>query len=266
MNYKRIYDEFIKDRREKEKTLTGYTERHHILPRSIGGGDEPSNLIRLTPEDHFFAHLCLAKMHGGKLWAPVAFMAGGTRKDYEPIVSRKRYGWTLRAMGRESSGENARQYDWTIHDLEHRDGRLWSGTQYEMSALGIKRSLANMLIKGRVNSACGWFFKGRRPKFRGADFGGRDHMMYRPEVIRFLHLDGREFVGTQHDFSLSGEVSKSAACNLARGVARVANGWYVEGRPPVRKGRGARWFKKLEQNEISRGSSDFVKSQKGSAA
>lgn len=70
MNYQKIYSAFIADRRTSEDTnaLLGYTERHHIVPRSLGGGDESENLIRLTPEDHFFAHLLLAKIHGGKMW------------------------------------------------------------------------------------------------------------------------------------------------------------------------------------------------------
>lgn len=72
MDYHRIYLDFIKDRRAKEPGLAGYSEKHHILPRSLGGDDDAENLIRLTPEDHFVAHLLLAKMHGGKMWAPVA--------------------------------------------------------------------------------------------------------------------------------------------------------------------------------------------------
>ena len=69
MDYRRIYSEFIVDRRTKEPAVEGYTERHHIVPKSLGGTDEPANLIRLTAEDHFFAHLLLAKIHGGGMWA-----------------------------------------------------------------------------------------------------------------------------------------------------------------------------------------------------
>lgn len=71
MDYQRIYAAFIADRRAAEDTsrlLDTYTESHHISPRALGGDDSPANLIRLTPEDHFFAHLLLAKIHGGKMW------------------------------------------------------------------------------------------------------------------------------------------------------------------------------------------------------
>src|SRR5574343_1409425 len=109
MDYARIYAEFIADRLAKQPEKPAYFERHHIMPKSLGGGDEPENIIRLTPEDHFFAHLLLAKVHGGAMWAPIAFMVGGSRKDYKPTVSRKSHGWSARAMAKNRSGENAYQ-------------------------------------------------------------------------------------------------------------------------------------------------------------
>ena len=48
MNYAKIYSDFIADRRAKEADLLAsgeYSENHHILPRSLGGGDEAENLI-----------------------------------------------------------------------------------------------------------------------------------------------------------------------------------------------------------------------------
>lgn len=78
MNYARIYSEFIADRLTKEPVKPAYFEKHHILPKSLGGGDEKSNIIRLTMEDHIHAHILLAKMHGGKLWAALFFMTKKT--------------------------------------------------------------------------------------------------------------------------------------------------------------------------------------------
>lgn len=236
MDYKRIYDDFIKDRREKAPE--GYVERHHILPRSLGGGDEDANIVALTPEDHFFAHLLLAKIHGGTMWAPVAFMVGGSRKDYRPAVSRKDYGWVKRAMAKALSGEGAHQFDRIVYRLRHLDGSEWSGRQSEMpGALGVSKSLANMLIKGRTKSAAGWYLS-HNPK---PGTGGAAHHMYRHERIAFRHVDGRTFTGTQHDLHLAHGLSKSMVCRLARGQFRCAKGWYVEGRPPAKRGRGAKW-------------------------
>lgn len=61
MNYKKIYDELIN--RAKNRVLEGYKERHHIIPKCIGGTDEEYNLIDLTPEEHYVAHQLLVKIY-----------------------------------------------------------------------------------------------------------------------------------------------------------------------------------------------------------
>ena len=38
--------------------------RHHIVPRYMGGGDEPSNIIELTVEEHAEAHKKLWEEYG----------------------------------------------------------------------------------------------------------------------------------------------------------------------------------------------------------
>lgn len=38
--------------------------KHHILPRHMGGSDDPSNLIELTVEEHAHAHKVLFETHG----------------------------------------------------------------------------------------------------------------------------------------------------------------------------------------------------------
>jgi len=38
--------------------------KHHIIPRHIGGTDDPSNLVELTPEEHAEAHRKLYEEHG----------------------------------------------------------------------------------------------------------------------------------------------------------------------------------------------------------
>lgn len=59
MNYERIYNQLIEKR--KVHKLTGYTETHHIQPKSLGGSDSKDNLVELTAKEHFIAHLLLAK-------------------------------------------------------------------------------------------------------------------------------------------------------------------------------------------------------------
>ena len=43
-----------------------YTEKHHIIPRSMGGSDHSDNLILLTGREHFIAHVLLWKSYRNK--------------------------------------------------------------------------------------------------------------------------------------------------------------------------------------------------------
>jgi hypothetical protein len=53
--------------RAKSRALDGsfYTEKHHIVPRSLGGNNEKNNLVRLTGREHFICHWLLTKMTQG---------------------------------------------------------------------------------------------------------------------------------------------------------------------------------------------------------
>lgn len=82
MNYSKLYDAFIASK--SNRVLTGYTETHHILPKSLGGSNDKSNLIQLTAKEHFLAHRILAKIHGGKMWAALSYM---TRKGVKSANS-----------------------------------------------------------------------------------------------------------------------------------------------------------------------------------
>lgn len=61
MNYQRIYDQIIN--RARIRALVGYKERHHILPKCLGGLDEACNLVNLTAREHFICHRLLTRLH-----------------------------------------------------------------------------------------------------------------------------------------------------------------------------------------------------------
>lgn len=50
-----------------------FLELHHIWPRSLGGSDDPSNLVLLTPREHFLAHLLLTDFMEGTARAKMAY-------------------------------------------------------------------------------------------------------------------------------------------------------------------------------------------------
>lgn len=65
MNYIRHYTELCRSRKVsnvKEDTIL-YYERHHIIPKCMGGDDTGDNIVLLTPREHYIAHLLLYRHH-----------------------------------------------------------------------------------------------------------------------------------------------------------------------------------------------------------
>lgn len=65
MNYKRIYYQLISRAKNRAKPDC-YCEKHHIILKSLGGGDNKSNIAVLTAREHFIAHWLLKKIHNNK--------------------------------------------------------------------------------------------------------------------------------------------------------------------------------------------------------
>lgn len=61
MNYQRIHDAIID--RARNRTLTGYVEKHHVIPRCLGGTDKSANLVELTAREHFVVHKLLVEIY-----------------------------------------------------------------------------------------------------------------------------------------------------------------------------------------------------------
>ncbi len=90
MNYQRIYDALIESARSHP--VVGPKERHHVLPRCLGGGNDKDNLIDLSARQHYVAHQLLVKIypdHHGLKYAAYMMTIGpkGNRS------SNRLYGW-----------------------------------------------------------------------------------------------------------------------------------------------------------------------------
>ena len=92
MNYTNIYNLLIT--RAQNRTIDGYVEKHHIVPRCMNGADDRENIVELTPEEHFVAHQLLVKMYPeiDKLVFALVVMSG------KNPTTNKLFGWHRRKL------------------------------------------------------------------------------------------------------------------------------------------------------------------------
>jgi hypothetical protein len=97
MNYQKHYENLIN--RAKNRIYTGheYVEKHHILPRCMGGTNDSNNLVNLLAREHFIAHQLLVRIYPsipGLVYALIKMSAG---KGYHKGRTNNRlYEWIKR--------------------------------------------------------------------------------------------------------------------------------------------------------------------------
>ena len=125
MNYKKIYDSLIE--KAKNRILEGYVEKHHIIPRCIGGTDDKENIVILTPEEHFLAHQLLVKIYPNesKLIFAAAMMICHNSENRN---TNKLYGWLRRRKNLILS--EYKRKDW-VNNYEKRLAKLKEANQRE---------------------------------------------------------------------------------------------------------------------------------------
>lgn len=116
--------------------------KHHIIPKHLGGTDDPSNLVDLTVEEHAEAHRLLYEQHGRwqdyVAWqglarldanfdaAKTAMLEGAKRGNATMVSQRKGKKWE-EIYGTERAAEIKAKYKGV------RNGKTWQGKLYEIT-------------------------------------------------------------------------------------------------------------------------------------
>lgn len=144
MDYKKVYLSIIKKAKKENriKSKDIYYETHHVLPKSIfpRWRYRKSNLVLLTPREHYFCHELLIKIYPGRsmnyaLW----FMSNS--KEYS-FISSKQYERAKKLNYKNSLGETNPNY-----------GNKWSNEQKIEAS---KRATAQINLYGNPNFGNKW--------------------------------------------------------------------------------------------------------------
>lgn len=105
MNYNLHYERLIERAKNRPLIIAEYYERHHIVPKSMGGSNHKNNLVSLLPEEHIIAHLLLMRIHNyhPKLVQAVSCMTNGFNKSKNNSKNNKEYGFIKRIISKTQS-------------------------------------------------------------------------------------------------------------------------------------------------------------------
>jgi hypothetical protein len=117
--YTKWYNNIIFNRRQNPLNNSVYQEKHHIIPKSLGGSNKKENIVSLTAREHFICHRLLVKMTEGKNKAKMSYAIRTmmnrenpyqkrykvTSKTYELIIRE-----TKEIIGKFLKGENNPYY------------------------------------------------------------------------------------------------------------------------------------------------------------
>lgn len=92
MNYEKNYYDYINYIKSIDRNLD-YSEKHHIIPRCLGGTDDNDNLVVLTAREHFLAHYLLTKIYPNNYKLIDAFRMMGVvnTKDQHRYINSRLY-------------------------------------------------------------------------------------------------------------------------------------------------------------------------------
>ena len=91
--YTSWYNNIIANAKSRTLSKEIYTESHHIIPRSLGGNNNISNLVKLTAKEHRLVHILLPRMtidpeHTKSMWYAAWMILRTKNKDQNRTISK----------------------------------------------------------------------------------------------------------------------------------------------------------------------------------
>lgn len=89
--YTRWYFDIIFNASDRILLKNTYIEKHHIIPRCMGGTNDKSNIVKLTAREHFICHMLLEKMTTGQNKFKLACAAKWMASKHRDKISARMY-------------------------------------------------------------------------------------------------------------------------------------------------------------------------------
>lgn len=238
--YNAIYNSLIQRAKYRLVESNTYCETHHVIPKSLGGDDSDTNLVKLTFKEHILAHHLLTKMVIGDSKKKMCYAyrmmryrfgcRDGTYRKISPLSeTRQKISDTLKItfttnpeirknlIHKRSLQSMSPHSELTKAKIRESNKKFWdSDASSEAKAKISEKNKGKKYALGckRSNE-----FKDNLSDLK------RDHTAY-----AFINTHtGQKFLGTRKDFCVAYNISPDSAYTLTTGRVLVSrSGWSVE--------------------------------------
>jgi len=245
--YSKIYFQIIY--RAKLRTLTEYSEKHHIVPESFyinrtrkgssgwldGDPNELSNIVSLTAREHFICHWLLIKMTSGEakhkmIFAFTMMKCKGVNQSsrYETVITSKIYA----IYNEKSSKIKSKAYTGVARNTIQYKFFHITGISETCCILDLckkynlpRANIAHLVKKepGRYHVK-GWAFG--KPYTVTKRYGSKG-ANYDDTKYNFQHKDGTVEVCSKYDLYTKYNLRPEDIYAVCNGRQKTAHGWFI---------------------------------------
>jgi hypothetical protein len=183
---------------EKASTRTlgkdDVVEKHHIIPKSLGGLNNKDNISILTPKEHFICHLLLPKMteglHKSKMYHALSMMLA------KPKQYNRNYKITSNVydLVKKKISENMKEYWKDSHNREERS-KKYSGINNPFAGkTHSEKSLQKMRNREFSKETRNLMSNSQKTRFENSPgtFSGRKHTNETREKMRLSRIGKKD--------------------------------------------------------------------------
>lgn len=233
MDYSAIYNRLVLKARNRG-IPEGYYEVHHIIPRSMGGSDHPSNLVELTAKEHYIAHMLLYKIHNHseygsamvKAWFCMSTIGDRNNRYYSRTYELARLRYVESITGTKHPRHNP------IVCRFEKQGEYFQGTSVEFyTKYGYYQGRVSALVNEKIKSMDGWRLIEKdgvsvaHKRYVYADTRGLLNGNANRTVYHFVHESGTVFSGTMAEFNGLYRSQKVDLSALVSKRQKISKGW-----------------------------------------
>ena len=222
MNYQATYDRIIYSAKLRIPDSSAHYDKHHIIPRSMGGSNDPANLVNLTDREHFVVHTLLWKIHRNRSMTSALWIMSQNKRYHYKEMNSNRYAELREEFRKHKTNQQIYKFE-NIVTGEIFEGirsqfRKYANISYTECATIVKNGCICHINEKFNTNGVNWKLFGSAIVERIPH--NTDHTLYEFENV----YTGEEFTGTRKQFDSSISYRSYEVVNKVR----IVNGWKLK--------------------------------------